>query len=407
MNNRTSRAWCCRPPRPKLAHIRQSSGVDAAEMHRDLLLALAVSFPLVGGVQLQQFAPGAALRVGPRRAAVRAAELDGGVLAAAADEWLGSAVAARPAVAAGLEEVRAEATAAVLEARRPGRKDEAWRRTDLSSLFAAALALPSGAVDHSLARELLDSADEDEEAPAAVRIVLVDGVFRPEMSNLAALPHGAYAGPLAGAGAVAPPSAAAAIVASLRELPEKGANHRTELGCYAFGALNQASLADVFVLFVPRGLHVLPPVRLLLLSSGAGAGGGLAVSHPNVMVWMEEESEMLLMQQYAGTGAYFTNALTRIRLGANATLAHAYLQEQSDQARAATPTHAARGHYAPHAHTQPPSPLPFGPRRSTSTPCLPVARAEVDMRPRRYSPEAASLGSISGSISLAGTPQPR
>jgi Fe-S cluster assembly protein SufD len=238
-------------------------------------------------------------------------------------------------VAAGLEEVRAEATAAVLEARRPGRKDEAWRRTDLSSLFAAALTPPSGAVDPALVRELLDSAEEGDGAAAAVQIVLVDGVFRPDMSRLSALPDGAYAGPLAGACSVAPSAAAAAMAASLRQLPEQGADKRTELGCYAFGALNQASLADVLVLFIPRGLRVAPPVRLLLISTGTGGdafSGSLAVSHPNVMVWMEQESEMLLMQQYAGTGAYFANALTRIRIGANASLAHAYVQEQSTEA---------------------------------------------------------------------------
>jgi Fe-S cluster assembly protein SufD len=347
-------------------------------MSRPWLLALAASLPLGGGVQLQQFAPpaGAALRVGPRRAAVRAAEPDGGALATASDQWLGSAVAARPAVAAGLEELRAEATAAVLEARRPGRKDEAWRRTDLSSLFAAALALPSGDVDLSLARDLLDSAGEGKEGAAAVRIVLVDGVFRLEMSDLAALPDGAYAGPLAGAAQVAPPAASAAMAASLRELPEKGVDHRTALGCYAFGALNQASLSDVFVLFVPCGLRVAPPVRLLLLSSGSGAGDSLAASHPNLMVWMEERSEMLLMQQYAGTGSYFTNGLTRIRVGDNATLSHAYVQEQSDEAsrcpqhaflplsprsthpHTITPTRAPPPHTHKHTHSPTPSPLP-------------------------------------------------
>jgi len=293
-----------------------------------LLLALT-AIPLVQGVYLQR----PLVRSSPRHAAVRAgAGFKGTVpapVAAVTDPWLQSAVEVRLPVPAGLEALREEATAAVLEARRPGRKDEAWRRTDLSSLFGAALGPPSGALDPAFAAAVLDTAGD---ATAAVRVVFVDGVFSAELSDVSAMPAGCYAGPLAGAGAAAPAAALTGMTAALHELPEKGADHRTELGAYAFGALNQASLTDVACVYVPRDVKVAPPVKLVLLSTSAGAGGALAASHPNVLVWMEERSELRLLQQYAGEGAYFVNALTRLRLSPNATLSHAYVQEQSADA---------------------------------------------------------------------------
>ena len=107
------------------------------------------------------------------RAAVRCAEA-GTLTQSAVDDWLGSAVAARGSVASGLlDEVRSEATDVVLAARRPGRKQEAWRRTDLSLLYGATLGAPSGRVG-----ELVAEYVEEEEAAAAAAAAAVAALVR-------------------------------------------------------------------------------------------------------------------------------------------------------------------------------------------------------------------------------------
>ena len=149
---------------------------------------------------------------------------------AAADPWLTQALAVRRPAANGLASIREEASAALAEARRPGRKDEAWRRTDLSSLFAATLAPPAAHPDAQFVAQMLDDNDNGtEEAQPSARLVFVDGVVDAGLSELGALPAGAYAGPIAGLGAVASDDVVAAVIAAVRELPEQGADHRLSL----------------------------------------------------------------------------------------------------------------------------------------------------------------------------------
>ena len=109
----------------------------------------------------------------------------------ATDEWLQGALEARPSsVSAGpLEELRASASEVVRGAVRPKRRDEAWRRTDLSSLFAASLAPPSGDIDAAALAEIVE-----DETSAGMRLVLVDGAVNEELSDLSALPTDARVG---------------------------------------------------------------------------------------------------------------------------------------------------------------------------------------------------------------------
>jgi len=43
-------------------------------------------------------------------------------------------------------------------------------------------------------------------------------------------------------------------------------------------------------------------------------------------------AQLHVLQQYAGVGAYFTNAITRVAIGEGGTLTHSYVQEQADDA---------------------------------------------------------------------------
>ena len=111
-----------------------------------------------------------------------------------ADEWLESALAVSRsplADAPAIDALRDDAATALRSLSFPKRKDEAWRRTDLSSLRSARLVAPAGATDCSA---MLDACTD--ESSIGMRLVLVDGVIDDQLTDLSALPEGLFAGSL-------------------------------------------------------------------------------------------------------------------------------------------------------------------------------------------------------------------
>ena len=94
------------------------------------------------------------------------------------------------AAPSGFGSLRQSASRVLAEVQLPTRKDEAWRRTDMSSVFAARPVRPPGlAAGASLEAWL--SPDT-----AGRQMVFVDGVFDAALSDLSALPDAVYAGSL-------------------------------------------------------------------------------------------------------------------------------------------------------------------------------------------------------------------
>ena len=327
------------------------------------------------------------------------------------DTWLEHAVdAAAPLRAASpsLDALRADAADALRDLTFPGRKVEAWRRFDLSALKAARLTEPpQGGVD---AAALIDECMD--ETTAGRRLVLVDGVCDPALSDLSALPEGVTVGSLTSVSG----GADAAVRSALSSLPETGADMRTALGSYTFAALNQASLGDVACVYVPEGVQVevsrtaaqqqqrtrkpsppllttslhpcatQEPIHVLMLSSGsieaaeasssgeeeveeesgvivsrsssrpAAAPAVLPASHPSLVISLAAGASARVLQQYAGRGAYWTNAVTRVVLEEGSSLEHSYVQVCAAAAtarpvsEASTATAAAAAQQQPQAH---------------------------------------------------------
>jgi len=196
--------------------------------------------------------------------------------------------------------------------RRPGRKDEAWRRTDLSSLYAAQLAPPVPPEDPAaLDIDELGGGLDDESAGA--RLVLVNGAVSAELSDLSALPAGVTVCSLAQLEA----EQQAAALAALAPLPEAGLAPNTALGAWEFAALNQAALADVACVRVAPRVRVDAPLHVLCVSTGAAAPPDdapaaapaapatpaapaaaplLGVSHPNLLVDLGEGAQLAMLQ---------------------------------------------------------------------------------------------------------------
>jgi len=256
------------------------------------------------------------------------------------DPWLVSAATKASPPTPDVEGLRASGQAALRLVKRPNRKAEAWRRFDFSLLFGAELEAPSSPVDSGLASTFVDGEDAKDGGLACM--VFVDGVFSAELSSLDALPSGTYAGSLSGfeEGRVR-----TAVEASVHQLPEAEADRRTELGIFPFAALNQASLSDVGLVYVPKGCE--STLRIVHLSTGAPTPDTpteppapteplpktvFTASHPNTLIWVDEGASLSVLQQYAGAGRYFTNALTRVHVAANASVQHSYVQEASLEA---------------------------------------------------------------------------
>merc|ERR1740139_1659329 len=155
-------------------------------------------------------------------------------------------------------------------------------------------------------------------------MVVVNGVFSAELSDLSALPSGVLAGSLASFEG----EAQSAALPLLQALPEDGQDKRTALGCYTWAAINQASLGDVAFVRIAENVMVDAPLQVIFVSTGPtdgtgiGTGGEAALTHPNLLVMLEHGARLSLMQQYVGDGAYFTNALTRVHLADESFITH-------------------------------------------------------------------------------------
>jgi Fe-S cluster assembly protein SufD len=197
----------------------------------------------------------------------------------------------------------------------PTLRQEAWRQTNVAPIAQGAFVRPEGpepTVDLSRLEPLA--------VGAAARLVFVDGRLSARLSTLGELPAGV-------------------IVASLAEALEK-APDKVEpwLGQYArfddhpFVALNTAFLRDGALVWVPRGVVVEKPIHLMFVSSSTGI-----VTFPRNLFVTGENSQVTLVETYAGEGAYeggayFTCPVTELVAGPASVVDHYKLQVESRQA---------------------------------------------------------------------------
>jgi Fe-S cluster assembly protein SufD len=192
----------------------------------------------------------------------------------------------------------------------PTRRQEAWRFTDLRPLQCATFPPASGG---GAAPATLDAYRC---AFATHRLVLVDGKVAPALSDLGALPAGAFLASTAATLAEAPDLVAAALEESDVQ------------GNQPFASLNAAFFADGFVLALEPGTVLDRPVEILHFATA----GAPRSHHLRNLVRLGAGSRALLLETYAGTGAHWTNSVTALHLGEGATLHHARLQDESAEA---------------------------------------------------------------------------
>lgn len=221
-----------------------------------------------------------------------------------------------------LQEIRDHALTWIKELEIPTKRDEEWRFTDLSPLlahnFESARFIPLE--NQAIASLILPESEHK-------RIVFVNGIYAPHLSDITEIPQGIFIGNLA-------------------ELPEE---FRDRLPHYlsqqqgnqdVFATLNSTGLKDAAVLWVEKNQIIEDPIHLLFIALPDNIP---VINQPRALIIAETGSSITLIEHYATAEIfgcsdrvkvqpYFTNAVTEIYLEENAQVNHTRLQRGSGSA---------------------------------------------------------------------------
>ena len=192
----------------------------------------------------------------------------------------------------------------------PSAHEEEWKYTNVEPIARHGFRR-AGAPGASVRREQVDALAFAGEH----LLVFVDGEFAPQLSRVGSLPAGT-------------------LVANLAEVLERNPERLEPIlarsaGDTAFTALNTAFCAQGAVVLAPRGADIASPVHVLYLSTTPDA-----VVHPRTIVLAETGARVAVIEQYAGLldAPYFTNAVTQLLPGANASVELYRLQGEGPSA---------------------------------------------------------------------------
>lgn len=194
----------------------------------------------------------------------------------------------------------------------PTSREEPWRFTPIAPLLSIPFRLAVERPRVSLSREWLAPYGEG----AAQHLVFLNGHFVGSFPPAERQPDGFFA---------------AGIRALVREDParlEPYLARSVEQASHAFEALNAAFLTDGAFVHIRRGAILEKPIHLLFLAVGDGEP---FVTHPRNIVFVEENSQVTLIESYVGLhdGLSFTNAVTEIYAEENAVVDHYRVQRES------------------------------------------------------------------------------
>ncbi|MGB3288351.1 MAG: Fe-S cluster assembly protein SufD [Burkholderiaceae bacterium] len=190
----------------------------------------------------------------------------------------------------------------------PTTRLEDWRHTSLAALEQQSFLEAGQAPAAEWVRDLRGG-------EAGHWLVFIDGRYAPELSDIGSLPAGARIQPLS---------------VALEQVPEQvEAVFGNELEGASTAALNTALAADGAFISLARGVALEQPVHLVFAATSPQAA-----SFPRNLIVAEGAAQAVVMEHYVGqgSGASLTNAVTRVKLAADAHLTHLKLQQEDQQA---------------------------------------------------------------------------
>lgn len=215
-----------------------------------------------------------------------------------------------------IRELRQAAIAKFAELGFPTTRNEEWKYTSVDPVAKVPFKMgkPVG-LDLSV-DELCRISMTDSSHP---RVVFVNGHHVPELSSLQSLPQRARVGNLA--------QFFDADGGALEPYLGRCAAYQDQ----AFVALNTAFMEDGAYVEIPEGLVIEEPICLIFLST---LQKDPVVSHPRNLIIFGRGSQAKIVESYIGLKdqLYFTNAVTEILVGENASAEHYKLQQESHAA---------------------------------------------------------------------------
>lgn len=190
----------------------------------------------------------------------------------------------------------------------PHRRIEEWKYTDLRALVGEVL--PLAAAPDAAALKRAAEAVKPHAIAGARKLVLVDGVFAADLSDVRAL-------------------AAEAGFKTLRETLEKDAGLLTTASTDAVIALNAAMATDGVVLSIPDGAQLSAPIQIIHLTTVTSAS---AFTRSQVAIGKGARVTIVESFVAAGAGAYQVNDAVLITAGDDAEVAHIRLMDDAPDA---------------------------------------------------------------------------
>lgn len=96
---------------------------------------------------------------------------------------------------------------------------------------------------------------------------------------------------------------------------------------HGFHALNAAMMTSAVVIYVPQGVKVDEPIKLSYEASEQD--GAHYLRH---WVIAEADAALTILEDYSGSGSYFTNSMTEVFLAERAEVSHVVVQRESQEA---------------------------------------------------------------------------
>ena len=212
-----------------------------------------------------------------------------------------------------LQEARRDALRDFRELGLPTTKQEEWRFTNVAPIAEGNFTLGRPTTNGVTGADV-------EKVALAPGLVFVDGHFRADLSTV---PAGVRVGSLA---------------TSLDdEIVRTWLGSQASTGERAFVALNTALVEDGAFLHLPKGTVIEEPLHVLFVGTRHAA-------YPRNLYVLEESASATIVETYVSHGEdkHFTNSVTEIAVGANASLNHYRLQLESDRACHVATTHASQ-----------------------------------------------------------------
>ena len=202
------------------------------------------------------------------------------------------------------------------------RKLESWRHTNLRPIVETQW--NTSAADEAGAKAIYNEYTFGKDA---IEVVLTNGHYSPALTQTTGLPAGLTVQSLADAFNGEKAAIVREALGSMAALNQRG----QKPAALAFVALNQAHLESGVFIHVKRGTALEKPIHIVCTTTASAID---AITHPRVLVIIEDGAQATIVQSYAGpkTGRYFTNAVTEISVGADAIVDHYKLNQESADA---------------------------------------------------------------------------